>query len=428
MNGVREVRENSNFITMGDILLIHPFAGNKKKISLNRTEYELTGSQDAGVIQMNPFIKLPLATLRGEKFKILLLGKNDQNPLYVLLSMSGHPFKLNGHYVLQAYLEAGDTVEIGHNFLKFRKSDSCKIDEDSIDIPSSVLEKETSIYLEGETGVGKSRLAQIIHEKSGRKGKLVSLNLSAIPEGLIESEFFGHVKGAFTSAIRDKMGAVADAKHGTLFIDEIDSLPLNLQTKLLTFLDTKKYRMVGSNQEYKTDARFIFAAGQSLRKMVRKKTFRADLYYRILSSYDVYLRPLRDNPTLLEKVVDDYCQKNYMTYEKKLVDFYKNLPWPGNIRQLLSHLEKKRLGNKGQKLFISTEDYALLQEKQKCSPQRDFSYKIMALREMQVKYINDVFERMDKSIKLTAKILEISPVTLRRYLKDMHSESREEVF
>ena len=205
---------------------------------------------------------------------------------------------------------------------------------------------EASVLLQGESGTGKSLLARLIHAQSRRAGQpLVEVNCAAIPETLIESELFGHVKGSFTGAVDDRPGRFETADGGTLFLDEIGELPLNLQAKLLKVLQEGRFEKVGSDVTQTVDVRVIAASNKNLRDAVDEGSFRADLYYR-LAVFPIYVPPLRERPAdidrlsqhFLERMVDrGYSSRIQLSNEarKVLMDY----PWPGNIRELANAIE-----------------------------------------------------------------------------------------
>ena len=202
--------------------------------------------------------------------------------------------------------------------------------------------EEELILLLGETGVGKNRVASIIHQLSGRKGKFVVVNTPSIPENLFESEVFGHRKGAFTDAHAHQVGLVEYAENGTLFFDEIAVVPNSFQAKLLQFLDTKKYRVLGDPEEKEADVRIIAASNSDLELEVAQKRFRKDLYYRI-NVLPIEIPPLRERK---EDIISIIKEESHLLRDKKIDngfwDEMLNHHWPGNIRELINVL--KRLG------------------------------------------------------------------------------------
>jgi PAS domain S-box-containing protein len=209
-----------------------------------------------------------------------------------------------------------------------------------------VAASEATVILEGESGTGKDLFAQAIHLKSPRaKGPFMAFSCSALVETLIESELFGHVKGAFTGAIRDKMGRFEMAKGGTLFLDEIGELKLELQAKLLRVLETRIFERVGSNRPVPLEARIISATSRNLLQEVRRGCFRMDLLYR-LRTVPFLLPPLRERQEDIPLLVNHYLALLNRKYGKevrgvdpKVITLFQQYSWPGNIRELERVLE-----------------------------------------------------------------------------------------
>ena len=205
---------------------------------------------------------------------------------------------------------------------------------------------KTTVSLTGESGVGKEVLARAIHFESNCMPKsFVAVNCAAIPDSLLESELFGHVRGAFTGAEQDREGKFSLASGGTLFLDEIGDMPLQLQTKLLRVLEEKTYEKVGSNTPLQTDFRVIVATYRNLAELVRKGEFREDLFHRI-NVVPISIPPLRerreDIPLLVESIFDTFRQhqgKSLPGISKKAMDLLVAYDWPGNIRELRNVLE-----------------------------------------------------------------------------------------
>ncbi|MBN1560319.1 sigma 54-interacting transcriptional regulator [candidate division KSB1 bacterium] len=207
--------------------------------------------------------------------------------------------------------------------------------------------KNTTILLQGESGTGKNLVAYAIHKKSmDPDSPFVEINCASIPDTLIESEIFGYEKGAFTNALNSKKGLLEEANGGTLFLDEIGELPLPLQTKFLSFLETKRFRRLGSTQEHTVNVRIIAATNRNLQKAVENKEFRQDLFYR-LNVVSTELPPLRelgrDVIILANFFINSYtCEFGKKIKglakdsERKLLDY----PWPGNVRELRNVIER----------------------------------------------------------------------------------------
>lgn len=204
-----------------------------------------------------------------------------------------------------------------------------------------------SIILLGETGVGKSLIAELIHNQSSRSNDpLVISNLTEFAESIFESELFGHVKGSFTGANSHHQGLISRAKGGTLFLDEIAELPLQLQVKLLRFIETGKYSPVGSEEVLTANVRIITATNINLFTLVKNGSFREDLYYR-LSGMVYFIPPLKERVEEVHEIADIYL-KLYMTasdkknirFSNEVLDFFKIYPFPGNIRELKTMIER----------------------------------------------------------------------------------------
>jgi two-component system response regulator AtoC len=211
-----------------------------------------------------------------------------------------------------------------------------------------VAPTESTVLITGESGTGKGVSARRIHEISSRRdGPFVPVNCGAIPENLIESELFGHTKGAFTGADRPRKGLFVQADRGTIFLDEIGELPLALQTKLLHVLEAKEVRPLGAEQSRKVDVRIVTATNRDLAAMVAQGRFREDLFFR-LSVFQIPMPPLRDRrsdiPDLLRHLIDQRVVPpggdQQLTLDAEAEDLLVNFSWPGNVRQLENVLHR----------------------------------------------------------------------------------------
>jgi formate hydrogenlyase transcriptional activator len=211
----------------------------------------------------------------------------------------------------------------------------------------AVAGTNTTVLITGETGTGKEVIARAVHELSPRRNRnLVKVNCAAMPAGLLESELFGHERGAFTGAINSHVGRFALADRGTLFLDEIGDMPLELQPKLLRVLQEREFEAVGSTRTTHVDVRVVAATNQDLKRTVRDREFREDLYYR-LNAFPIYLPPLRerkaDIPELVEHFVQQFADsmgKTIETIPEQTMRALVRHPWPGNIRELQNHIER----------------------------------------------------------------------------------------
>jgi transcriptional regulator with PAS, ATPase and Fis domain len=225
----------------------------------------------------------------------------------------------------------------------------------AIEVAVQVAPTDLSVLITGESGTGKEIFPQIIHQYSSRKhGKYIAVNCGAIPEGTIDSELFGHEKGAFTGALADRKGYFQEADGGTIFLDEIGELPLATQVRLLRVLETGEFIKVGSSKVLKTNVRVIAATNVKIPEAIENGKFREDLYYR-LNTVPIIINPLRERPEdihlLFRKFARDFAEKYRMppiVLEDQAVALLVNYRWPGNVRQLkniteqISIIEKER--------------------------------------------------------------------------------------
>jgi formate hydrogenlyase transcriptional activator len=219
--------------------------------------------------------------------------------------------------------------------------------ESVLEIVEKVASTDSTVLIQGETGTGKELIARAVHNLSTRSShRFVRLNCAAIPLDLLESELFGHEKGAFTGAIAQKIGRFEMADHGTLFLDEVGDIPPALQPKLLRVLQEQEFERLGSCRTYRVNVRLVAATNRDLQEMVARNEFRSDLYYR-LNVFPVSLPPLRDRqddiPALVTHFVDTFSRRM-----GKQIDFispqtlaaFKSYSWPGNIRELQNLIER----------------------------------------------------------------------------------------
>ena len=222
-----------------------------------------------------------------------------------------------------------------------------------------VAPTDSTVLIQGETGTGKELIARAIHRLSGRSGRtFVKLNCAAIPTGLLESELFGHERGAFTGAISQKAGRFELADKGTIFLDEVGEIPLELQSKLLRVLQEQEFERLGSTKTIRVNVRLIAATNRDLRGMVEDKQFRSDLYYR-LNVFPVTVPPLRerreDIPILVRYFTQHYAvrmKKDIQTVPAKTLEVLSRYAWPGNIRELENLVERSVILTQGTDLQV----------------------------------------------------------------------------
>src|SRR6266849_5947562 len=211
----------------------------------------------------------------------------------------------------------------------------------------AVAYTNTTVLITGETGTGKEVIARAIHELSLRRNRnLVKVNCAAMPAGLLESELFGHERGAFTGAINSHVGRFALADRGTLFLDEIGDMPRELQPKLLRVLQEREFEAVGSTRTTRVDVRVVAATNQDLKQMVRDREFREDMYYR-LNAFPIYLPPLRERKADIPELVEYFVQQSAASMEKTIETIPEETMralvrhgWPGNIRELQNYIAR----------------------------------------------------------------------------------------
>jgi formate hydrogenlyase transcriptional activator len=225
-----------------------------------------------------------------------------------------------------------------------------------------VAPTDSTVLIEGETGTGKELIARAVHYLSLRCGRpFIKLNCAAIPFDLLESELFGHAKGAFTGAIAQRIGRFELADKGTLFLDEVGDMPLGLQPKLLRVLQEQEIERLGSAQTYRVNVRLVAATNQDLASMVEQGRFREDLYYR-LNVFPVHLPPLRERPADIPQLALHFVQqfsqrmnKEIETIPDKAIESFLRYNWPGNIREMQNLIERAVIMSTGSVLQVPLE-------------------------------------------------------------------------
>lgn len=289
---------------------------------------------------------------------------------------------------------------------------------------TKAVKTNITVSITGETGTGKEVVAKAIHYNSDRKDDpFVAVNIAAIPENLIESELFGHEKGAFTGAIARRKGKFEEANHGTLFLDEIGEMDINLQAKLLRALQEREVTRIGGNEVVKFETRVIVATHRNLAEEVKAGNFREDLYYRLLG-IPVELPPLRerDKDILLiaHHFLNVFAKENKMKKVKLSKDAQTKLlkyPFPGNVRELKSVVELAAV--MCDEDFIEAEDITF----NSLQKEGQFLLEEMTLRDYTFKIIRHYLEKYDDNVLKVADKLDIGKSSIYRYLKEMEEES-----
>ena len=257
-----------------------------------------------------------------------------------------------------------------------------------LNMVEQVASGNSTVLLLGETGTGKELIARAIHNSSSRRDQsFVKLNCAAIPSGLLESELFGHERGAFTGAITQKVGRVELADQGSLFLDEIGDISLELQPKLLRVLQEREFERLGSTRTRRVDVRVVAATHRDLEGMILEKQFRSDLYYR-LNVVPIFLPPLRERPEDIPLLVEHFVQQFARKIGKAIdiissntMEALKRHPWPGNIRELENVIERAVVLSSGPVLRISNHDLST-----RIVPRR-YSDRSQTLEEVERKHI-----------------------------------------
>lgn len=293
-----------------------------------------------------------------------------------------------------------------------------------------ISKSHASVFIHGESGTGKEVIAHAIHFNSMRSGKpFIKVNCAAVPETLIESEFFGHEKGAFTGANQRRIGRFELANNGTLLLDEVTEIPISLQAKLLRAIQEQEFERVGGNKPIKVDVRLISTSNRNMKEAIAQKTLREDLYYR-LNVVPIYLPPLRDRKEdivpLAEFFLQKMCRDNHKELKKlsneakrKLGDYH----WPGNVRELANIIEHAVVMDNGQiigpehiYLEKSTGEYTGVS---KNIPAKEFALPIgITLQELEKRLIIETLQAHHNNRTKTAEILGISIRTLRNKLNE----------
>jgi len=285
----------------------------------------------------------------------------------------------------------------------------------------AVATADTTVILYGETGTGKTLVAKVIHILSGRKGLFVTVNCAAIPDTLLESEFFGYEKGAFTGATSTKKGKFELTHEGTIFLDEISEMTTSLQAKLLKVLQEKSFERLGGIESITTDARVITATNRDLTQLVREGRFREDLYYR-LNVFPIQIPPLRERREIIPKIVHYMMNKIARKLGRHITDVAEDsmkqlisYSWPGNIRELENTIERAIILSKKDILHISLPEMDIKTDR----------FEDLTIRNMEKKTIEAALKKVSGNRRRAAEMLGISLRALQYKIKEYNiSEGR----
>ncbi|KUJ96478.1 MAG: Two component, sigma54 specific, transcriptional regulator, Fis family [Desulfonauticus sp. 38_4375] len=423
-----------------EVLLAENFSGAIK--SLQSAEVELI------------FVQTGLPGFRVEGFLAWLEEKGHQVPVYIL-SKQGNSLEA------KKFLEAGakdywllplteEKLGLLLSFPQEKKSVLAEQEKISfsnkeilgnhpkiktlLELAKRVARSKASVLISGESGTGKELLARFIHQHSGRKGPFVAINCAALPEHLLESELFGHEKGAFTGAIARKLGKFELANGGTILLDEVTEMDFNLQAKLLRVLQEEEFDRVGGTESVKVDVRVIATTNRNIEEWIKENKFREDLYYR-LNVIPLKIPPLRERGEDILLLASAFVQKFCLEYKlgpkffsEEAKRWLLNYNWPGNVRELQNLMERAVLIAQENKItskhFLvenSLEDFVQEQVKEKTEEQREdtlLTQEVLPLAEMEQKMILRSLKLTGGNRSQASQLLGISVRTLRNKLNE----------
>lgn len=322
-------------------------------IDLILTDVKMSGASGYDLLQavkeLNPQITVIIMTAYGNVEEAVAAMKNGAfDYLTKPLDLDEVELLINRAFQLKQLTEENEQLRQKlsekHRFTNIISTSPLM--EEALNLAARAANSRATVLIEGESGTGKELIARAIHYASPRRDKpLVVVNCAAISENLIESELFGHEKGAFTGAIQTRAGRVEEADGGTLFLDEVGDIPLSVQVKLLRFLQFGEFQRVGSNQQRKVNVRLIAATNRNLLQMIKDNKFREDFYYR-LNVVNIKVPPLRkrkeDIPLLVDHFIKKYAAENGKIIKgisRKAMDLLMKYDYPGNVRELENMME-----------------------------------------------------------------------------------------
>ncbi|MCV2882915.1 sigma-54-dependent transcriptional regulator [Actibacterium sp. XHP0104] len=408
-----------------DVVLLDLMLPDRSGLDLMRDLLTLRPDTNVIVVTANGSINRAVEAMRGGAYEFLLKPFNEQRFLHAIDNALSDARRLRGDRP-KAAAPGPMAGFVGSSPAMQRVYERIQ----------SVSRSMATVFITGESGTGKEICAQAVHASSNRaNGPFVPLNCGAIPSDLLESEVFGHLRGSFTGAIADKPGAAQAADGGTLFLDEICEMDLNLQTKLLRFLQTSMIQPVGAPTPRKVNVRIICATNRDPLEEVRRGRFREDLYYR-LHVVPVHLPPLRERGADVIEISQDALERFaseegrvFTGLDPRVRDLFLGLPWPGNVRQLLNVLRHGVVLNDGPLLTLDMLPIELLHERERLTNPAPAAPSVApaprphvtldgllgkTLAEIEQLVIEETIALHGGSVPKAARVLDVSPSTLYR--------------
>ena len=318
-----------------------------------------------------------------------------------------HKIRMNNQALRQAISGSGKTIIIGKSTGMRRVRSEIK----------QVSQSDITVLITGKTGTGKELIARSIHEKSKRNSHpFVAINCAAIPHDLLESELFGHERGAFSGANLRKFGLLEVADKGTILLDEIGEMSERLQAKLLRTIESGRFRRLGGNKELKSDFRVLSSTNKDLKAMVGVGTFREDLYYR-LSSFNIDIPPLKKRKSDIPQLVEFFCSamggdEYVIDKDSDFIRALMNYNWPGNVRELQNSLERVRLLSPDNELDCECLPPEILKVEENLESTYSGDSDILPLEEIEKEHILKVYQELGGNKSQVARVLGISLRTL----------------
>ncbi len=411
-SGLKKAEQNDFDVILCDVKL--PDGNGVELTSILKEKYAATE-----IILLTAYGNIPdgVQAIKNGAFDYIVKG-DDNNKIIPLIHKAIEKGKLT-----KRIIDLENRVERKYSFDSII-GNSQKLKE-AIDLAQKVATVDTTVLLTGETGTGKEVFANAIHQSGNRKDKsFVAINCSAFSHDLLESEMFGHKAGAFTGAIKDKKGLFEEADKGTIFLDEIGEMPLDLQAKLLRVIENGEFIKVGESKVTKVDARIIAATNRDLLKEIEAGHFREDLYYR-LSIFNIKLPSLRERLSDIELLAINFLKIFSLKSSKKIIGISKEFlqllklhNWPGNIRELKNIIERSIILESSNTLTPESLPYELQQLNPEPQQQGTKTLSAFSLASAEKIHIQKVLNYTNGNKTETARLLNVALTTLYRKLDE----------